>query len=130
MDNDNDDDYVDDSFLTKDDVANAEEDMKSLKDEISDDDITKPDYSRVTATTNQKDAKGAATNEEEEGAAAVMPGTVNEDEDDCLQYGRLFAEVTDTPVDAGVTTTDTAEARTPVSSAQDGDDDTVADYIL
>lgn len=59
-----DDDYVDDSFLTKDDVANAEEDMKSLKDEISDDDITKPDYSRVTATTNQKDAKGAATNEE------------------------------------------------------------------
>ncbi|KAF4148436.1 hypothetical protein GN958_ATG02377, partial [Phytophthora infestans] len=33
---------------------------------------------------------------------------------------------TDTPVDAGVTTTDTAEARTPVSSAQDGDDDTVA----
>ncbi|EEY64720.1 uncharacterized protein PITG_16156 [Phytophthora infestans T30-4] len=68
--------------MLRDDVANAEEDMKSLKDEISDDDITKPDYSRVTATTNQKDAKGAATNEEEEGAAAVMPGTVNEDEDD------------------------------------------------
>lgn len=151
-----DDDYVDDSFTTNNDVANEEEYMKGLEEENSDDDITSPGYSRVTAT-NQKDAKSAATNEEgaigsavEKGEATSkkdadigekelendidcrvtgveikegtdMPNTVNGDEDDAVDN-----ILTDTPVDAGVKATGTAEARTPVSSAQDGDDDTVA----
>ncbi|EEY64383.1 uncharacterized protein PITG_02971 [Phytophthora infestans T30-4] len=158
-----DDDYVDDSFTTNNDVANEEEYMKGLEEENSDDDITSPGYSRVTAT-NQKDAKSAATNEEgaigsavEKGEATSkkdadigekelendidcrvtgveikegtdMPNTVNGDEDDAVDN-----ILTDTPVDAGVKATGTAEARTPVSSAQDGDDDTVAGgdaYIL
>ncbi|KAG3234203.1 hypothetical protein PI124_g20741 [Phytophthora idaei] len=51
-----DEDHIDDSFATAEDVANEEAGMASLEEEANDDDITKPDNANATTAMGDKDA--------------------------------------------------------------------------
>ncbi|KAG6956464.1 hypothetical protein JG688_00011412 [Phytophthora aleatoria] len=97
-------DYIDDSFATAEDVANEAADMESLEEEANDDGITKSGNDNATAAMGDKDATTGekdmaiepdATSRD---ATTLTTGAVNGDEDtfDGVDYIREFVHAAQT----------------------------------